>query len=84
MVSDTRCPALTVYLSGGGRAVAPKRTQSCRTQEDFRLFVHPSSLRSEMADLTFDLKQTYGLEKLDLRPKRADLKPKRADLGPDV
>ena len=30
----------------------------------------------------FDRKQTCGLEKLDLRPKRADLKPERADLGP--
>ena len=41
-------------------------TKKDKVQEDFRLSINPSGLRSERADL---------------RPERADLKPKRTDLG---
>ena len=62
-------------------AAAPKGTKSCRTQGDFRLFVHPPfiyDLRLERADL-----KPKRPERAYLRPERADLRLERDDLRPD-
>ena len=53
VVSDTHCPALhDCEFEGGSKATSLKGTMSCRTQGDFRLFVHPPvGLRGLIRDL---------------------------------